>query len=616
MLISNRNSLSVENSSSSSSIEEDPQGPQNHGIKHAVCNTISSIIRPVFSALQSQWASLGCQKIKFTDNTSSIDYHIQKILVEEGKKSGFLSYLHHPEKAPIADWINTFVNSQDVTPLSMITFFPEHARQFDVDPFFQLLEKGADPDKGMFSAIEWVCQHATRTDCTLENTEVHIARAKKLLLAGASLPKDQLAQAWLRLYCSDELRAIASPQESGNDLTNVNTKLPPGWAPPEWFPPLEKLNEPIACKSSTSTSTSKASWISKQRNKWRPLGQTINQHPLLAVGPCIISGLSIATGWGRINAIAHVVLTGLLLTPLAIAWATPLNQWDMQRLLKKALQNPLFAELWQKTQSARPIKPSFQPIKKFLRPGLTKDQVSLALFHWWLNTISIYEGVSEGRALQWLIFESANAYQWSRCKAIDIKFGQGYLEREEFVRLIEYVESHTADLCQQIRDFGHEQLGWKESSEYRQLSSKNWELWWEHVNVRSHPNTPDAHADQYRAHWDRFAFLYYLRHPEKAPTSDWINGPSSNSSPLQLLACDPTIATLWEQDPFFQLIDKGAIINSDLLKTIICSATDPSSTDEEQKVQAFRAKELLRAGIQCPASLSNQEKAWIQSIMS
>jgi hypothetical protein len=166
-------------------------------------------------------------------------------------------------------------------------------------------------------------------------------------------------------------------------------------------------------------------------------------------------------------------------------------------------------------------------------------------------------------------------------------------------------------------DFGHEHLGWEKNNWSQTLGTKNWELLWEFVNIRSHPNRLDAHADTYRAQWDSFAFLYYLRHPEKAPDSDWINRSSlSNLSPLQLLASRPDIAILWEQDPFFQLIDKGAEINSDLLKTIICSATDPSRTDGEQKVQASRAKELLRAGVQCPSSLSNQGKAWIQSIIT
>jgi hypothetical protein len=115
--------------------------------------------------------------------------------------------------------------------------------------------------------------------------------------------------------------------------------------------------------------------------------------------------------------------------------------------------------------------------------------------------------------------------------------------------------------------------------------------------------------------WDRRAFLFYLRNPDKAPTFDWINtSPGHTTSPLQFLAKHPEIGTLWEQDPFLQLIDKGADLQSDLLKLMIQSAMDSNCTDEERKVQILRAKRLLQQGVEKNWQLSSEEVEWLDSI--
>ena len=82
-----------------------------------------------------------------------------------------------------------------------------------------------------------------------------------------------------------------------------------------------------------------------------------------------------------------------------------------------------------------------------------------------------------------------------------------------------------------------------------------------------------------------------------------------------ILTFRPDIAALWETDPFFQLIDKGAKVDSDLLKVIALFATDSNCTEEDRTIHASRAKKLLQLGLERPSTLSRKERAWITQVM-
>jgi hypothetical protein len=591
------------------------QGLQTIGVQETLSSIISSLTSPVFLAFQS----LGLASYQKQLSGAEEDNEIPKqFLLREHEK--ILSYLRFPEKAPSGDWINQPIsyNKFYLTPLTIVSLFPDIVCQAEDDPFFQLLERGADPEKGTPSTIECICCTAILNKTQNIDISAPVARAKKLLLLGVPVPKASDVQAWLRVHCRDELKHRTSQQTSGND--QFDTQLPPGWALPDWIPTVEKLSIPPSTPKEPIPSNASMDWMSKQREKIRPLSEMLSQYPLLDSGCCALGiYFSISmfdyylTNTVHLHTVAIAALGGMM--PAAVIRVPRLNDKDMKKLHTKALQNPLYAELWQRVEPSVQLK--FLPLEAFLREGVTKAQASLARFSNREKMIGIYEGLTETEALHSLVFETANASQSSSFDISDSRMYQGYLEREEFVRITECIELRTNNFRQQILDFGYEHLGWKKDPK-RSFDSyflNNWEFVWEYANLRSSPNTLDSHADNYRFTWNRYAFLYYLRNPDKAPTCDWVNtSPGHTISPLQLLAERPDIATLWAEDPFLQLIDKGADLQSDLLKIIVQSATDPNQTHEERKVQALRAKRLLQQGIEKNWQLSSKEVEWLDSI--
>lgn len=111
----------------------------------------------------------------------------------------------------------------------------------------------------------------------------------------------------------------------------------------------------------------------------------------------------------RVTLISEI-FTGIILPEIFVRKIF-LNQDDMQRMHAQALQNPLYEALWKKVEAFSPTSLEFAPLSSFLRPGLSKNEVSLAYYNAIDKKIRIYHGTTELYAFSNLIFESANAYQ-------------------------------------------------------------------------------------------------------------------------------------------------------------------------------------------------------------
>lgn len=351
--------------------------------------------------------------------------------------------------------------------------------------------------------------------------------------------------------------------------------------------------------------------ISYIYDQLRPIAEMINSP---SPAKCVSLGIYLFLISYLGGSVAYAATIAAILG--AIARTPPLNQKDMQRLHARALQNPMYEALWKKLEDRSSTSLEFVPMTKFLRPGRSKNDVSPAHYDGGSKKIEIYQGMSERNAFEALIFESVNAIQNDRFEEVIKKYLLGELSREEFAIGKEYIEWHTLRLYHQIMDLGKARFGWSESKFTPEITSSFIKAW-EQTNKRFPLDKKNAHADQYRDQWDQLSCLYYLRHPENAPTQEnWMNEiPDSEETPLEGLAMMPEIAIDWETDPFFQLVDKGAAFNERVITCICAAATqlDNRSKPEIIAIHVARIRKLLERGVSIPEGLWDDEKGWLKT---
>lgn len=83
---------------------------------------------------------------------------------------------------------------------------------------------------------------------------------------------------------------------------------------------------------------------------------------------------------------------------------------------------------------------------------------------------------------------------------------------------------------------------------------------------------------------------------------------------LEVLASMPDVATVWETDPFIQLIDKGAEINEKIFTLVCFQAVEEGARlkPEELAIQVARIRKLLELGVTVPKNLPAKEKDWLK----
>lgn len=531
-------------------------------------------------------------------------------------KDSFSHYLKNPDQAPpVAEWIDK-KNADQKTPLQVC--MGDKFLAWEQDPFCLLIDKGADVNVELNgrTVLEQVCAHGTLAP--VDERPIWVARAKKLLQAGAKIPPEKsylYIFSFLYQHCAKELLARA---QQGDKTVQTELLLPDDWAPPAWFPPIKELTAPAVVATnlkvssiyekaiSTLTKAVRACKRELDADAWLP----VRMASAMSVGSYLLYG----NEWPAV--FVHCWGAIITLSAAAIYFKAGLNDHDLLRLQGIALQNPLYKELCQRVVAEGPVTLVSSKIDFFLRPGITaRDRVSLARCTFEEREITIYKGLDNDEALRTLIFETANLYQAKRFELLEVKWHQGLLAREEYVQLIERAEYDTGRICNQIIDYGNKYFGWL--SRVNELG-KSFKFDWLNANIRSAPERCDSHADGYRYKWENsFSFLYYLRNPEQAPkNSDWVNEKNtSNLMPLERCAVFPHLARLWDVDPFFQLIDKGAHVNQGMALALICHmALRDKCTPEDHAVCVIRAKRLLQANVKVE-NFSKEWRNWLTTLL-
>jgi len=294
----------------------------------------------------------------------------------------------------------------------------------------------------------------------------------------------------------------------GLELIDFETLLPAGWETPDWLPPAVKLEVPHEGIATSKSPNTEASLYLSVREHLRPFAEKINKNPFLFLLPIFISSLLAGVILPSLSIDLRITLIAeiAIYSPLIIAAIAPLNRMDMQRLHAKALKNPLYEVLWKKAEASSKIDLEFSSLSLFLRPGMSEKDISLATYCYspifGVRQICIYQGLSERMAMEALIFETANAFQHQRISEVNNKLFQGKLDREEYVRILDYVEWETLRLYHKIMDFGKEQLGWPKNK-YTVINHYNFTKNWETTNLRFPLDKKNSHADSSRFYWDR-----------------------------------------------------------------------------------------------------------------
>jgi hypothetical protein len=444
-----------------------------------------------------------------------------------------------------------------------------------------------------------------------ENQKVLIQQAQGLIKRGVKISEvfkeKPLVLAWLRTHCVEALQDRVAISKEGLELIDFDTLLPSNWQPPDWLLPARKLK--ISQEELKSFKPTKTEFDSSIRECLRPFATYLEENNLLSSRALsIFSALNMGVSYW-LQDWRIMLVSGLALSPSS----SFLNEQDLKNLQQKALKNPLYQTLWKKATAISPTELTCASLSDFLRQGMTAKDVSKAYHE--DGKITIYRGMSSRHAFEALIFESVNAFHKEHFLQVDEKLDQGELSREEYTRLSEYVEWHSVNLYHQIMDFGKENLGWLEN-EVVASHEPTFKKDWEHSNTRYPLDKTNSHADHYRNQWDQQAFLYFLRHPEKAPLDeDWLNKIRNfDQTPLQVLILHPEFAMEWEKDPFIQLIEKGSVVDSDLITQICRQMVDSqgTSTPDDTAIQVARIKELQKRGMSLPTNLSSESKSWLE----
>lgn len=439
---------------------------------------------------------------------------------------------------------------------------------------------------------------------------LQIARAKKLIELGAEIGKDfpPEARAWARSHCRETIflkSASSFPQTVQG--AQIETMLPIDWVPPSELNSSPIQNFQYSNPKLFQESNRCAKIFHGVRDTLRPLVSLYSSHPL-----CMLTFKAIAyTGIPFLvlnQSPSSTTLTVISIAALSqlLSFATSLTHSDVKRIHDQALTIPLYEHIWETVCKEGPLTIKPRPAFDFRGLLTPLDDWSRADWNGFQREIRLFNGLSENKAFKAIIFETINAYQDKSFKILDKQILSGLLEKEEFVRRTEWVEHQTGKIANEIF-----YMAQKSGFRIRNFE-ENWVMNWEIQNIRSTTKRLDSHSDYYRKVWDRIAVLYYLRNPQKAPQNDWVNQSINFDTPLEVISQLPETAVYFSQDPFYQLLDKGAKTEG-VLKQICKEACKSFCSPNDKAVHGLRAKKLLDLNVSTD-DLSKSERQWLSTL--
>lgn len=337
--------------------------------------------------------------------------------------------------------------------------------------------------------------------------------------------------------------------------------LPTDWRPPAWFPPYKSL------KPVDADTTENIKKIAKERID-NPINDRIavklsakdsfdagafaKKVDVTAMGVGAVSAVFFAFFYGAPKLLETIISnpiigwTSYLASSLGVFGVTAGSVWllgrrflqqkmeietrnqkelkdlkqqkkkytpsDIAIMLNEARKNPLFEQVFASVAAKAPLNITavsenpYQASHAACCPHYFKNRLAL-------HEIKIADNAKFKKAFSGLLFEFVNVYQMEQFIAISDAAEQGKLSKEEFAMALEYVESNTCSLVQDILAYGVENLNWH--------PAVNMFRWHYEYGVKAtqegvHPFTLDwknsneildgfekAHADSYREHWER-----------------------------------------------------------------------------------------------------------------
>lgn len=484
------------------------------------------------------------------------------------KKSCIIYYLRNPGKAP-RNWVNEMANNPE-TPATCGHASITYNGPIEQDPIIRLIELGMHSVRrgDDVTILQWVTVNAVASSA---NERLWIQRAKALLAAGAGshlkdINSDQCE--WLRKHCPEEMRIL-----------DEESTLPDNWKPPSWLSPAPKLtNRSGKSVASNDINAINSTKFTRLRQGMRKIASWLNKHPqsndgLLVLGTfSLVSSIDSLSPHPRFPSAAIALISSVALGALAACKRFgPLASEDISRLTQKALQNRFLARAY-----------------KLASPDLS-DHASYAIDP---NEFAINYMEEDSHALKIIALEILTTAQAPRFIEIQKMWHRGEISRQEFARATAYVKHDI-------------QKHFSTISGGDSVISTDFEDFWKEYNSRSGSKSFCSKADDIRHHWNDLDYLYYLKHPDEAPRY-WV----TSLGPL-LVRCAKLRAEIseWERDPFLQLIERGADVNT---YPHPLSAVIENATKEPQHVVFYveRANALLRAGADADR-LTEQEKTWL-----
>lgn len=176
-----------------------------------------------------------------------------------------------------------------------------------------------------------------------------------------------------------------------------------------------------------------------------------------------------------------------------------LSPGDVNAIVNKLLQNPLFENAWRQMERSNPGRePQVYLVKSDVFAGYHLDETSLKLARCdtETNRIEIWEGLSKTDALQSILFESMNLWQVSRFKAVDAKIQT--VSQEAYTWMTERIEHDSLLLSDQILEYGVLHLNWDKEIIDTLFAERSWKNHWQDCNA-----TTDGlrHSNHYRRVW-------------------------------------------------------------------------------------------------------------------
>lgn len=306
--------------------------------------------------------------------------------------------------------------------------------------------------------------------------------------------------------------------------------VPADWKPPEWIPAAEKLEVDSSINQRVSDASKGKIFDLPDRlpTTYDYLGKSMISvlsglagllgFGIGAVGPTLLLDkkdmtpskvmMGIPFGYGFYTATSSLVekLANTVFFPDTTI--RPVAQGELDFLIDRALENPLFAKMWVEVSTYGELKVSLVDRSFFSAQGLgdlSDAQCRITFSEPIQLEIILRNDVTLKRMIVALIFELANLYQIQRFDSLERAAILGLVDREQYSLTKEYIEHNTDVLTQQTIDYGIHHMNWQWKAEFdsfKTLSRSDFSSAWTNSNIVYAESIP-SHAEYYRMEWDQ-----------------------------------------------------------------------------------------------------------------